>query len=128
MTHLKDRFHAAVRELTAAGPVKARLEKGWCGHLQALAPEELPEELRAGFVRLTEAMHRHRPVPGQSAARASVRKLSEGEAAELAALVVELLVVACRGAAGAPGEQRLKVVGGSQAQGDVPPALLVDRG
>lgn len=127
MTQLKNRFHAAVRELAAAGPVKARLEQAWCGHLQGLAREDLPEELRAGFGRLAEALHRHSPVTGQSAVSASVRKLSEAEAGELAALVVELLVLACRSAAAAQAEQRLKVVGGSEAEADVPPALLVDR-
>jgi hypothetical protein len=125
MAELTKRLHAAVAVLVGDGPLKRRLASAYCEHLQDLRPEELPEGLRQDFVHLREMLHRHRPVSGESAVVASVRKLSATELTGLARIVLDLWGSMVRqGAAG----ERLKVVSPADAPASSPsPAVLGER-
>jgi hypothetical protein len=120
MSQLSDRLEAAVLALAADGSVKQRLAQAYSQHLEPLDEQELPEELRAGFGQLREAMRRYTPVSGESAVEASVRKMSVSQCEQQAACIVGLFAALLK--AGAPVE-RLKVVKGAGE----PPAHVLDR-
>ena len=61
--------------------------------------EELPEALRAPFRACQETLTRERPLRGEDAVRATVRKMSSQEADEVAASVVRLYGALAREAA-----------------------------
>ena len=52
--------------------------------------------MRSEFDALCTAMHRERPLPRESVIRASVRKMSNDEAGQYAALVVRLFATLAR--------------------------------
>lgn len=91
MPQLAACFEAAVHVLVAAGPVKKRLIRAYREHLEGLQDAELPQRLAEPFARLHGAMHRVEPM-GTSACRvhASVQKMSEHEAGQHAASILEL--------------------------------------
>jgi hypothetical protein len=91
MSYLNDRFEAAVFVLVAEGPIKQRLEAAYSEHLDDLENSELPASLRPVFIELQTALHRVRPIGRESAVKASIRKMSPGEAGELARNIVSLL-------------------------------------
>lgn len=80
MRQITDRFLAAVKLCVSAEPVKLRLSQAWTTHLEDIGSSELPEQLRPEFCRLREAMHTADPLPHESAAVASVRKMSARQA------------------------------------------------
>jgi hypothetical protein len=59
-------------------------------YLSQVNPEELPEALRAQFRACVAALTRERPQPGEDAVRATVRKMSNPEADEVACSLVRL--------------------------------------
>ena len=80
-----DDFHAAMRVLVGAGPVKQRLVDAYRHHLASLREQDLPEAVRDRFVALRAAMHEAPATGGMTAPEASVRKMSEKDAAAHAA-------------------------------------------
>ena len=78
------------RQLTRTGSIKDRLTDAFRNHLAHINAEELPEALRAEFRACHDALIRERPLPGEDAVRATVRKISSHEADEIAASVVRL--------------------------------------
>jgi len=80
MRHISDRFLAAVKHCVGAEPVKLRLSRAWKTELDGIELSELPEQLRPEFRRLQEAMHTADPLPHESAAKASIRKMSARQA------------------------------------------------
>lgn len=85
-----DRFHGAALVLAGAGPVKQRLAKAYRVHLADLDVEELPRELRAEFLTIATSLTAGRAVGGLGVVDATVRKLSDAQAASYASRVVEL--------------------------------------
>jgi hypothetical protein len=81
MTATWDRFHGAALLLAGAGPVKQRLADAFRTHLVDLDVKELPRELRAEFLSLSASLTSGRAVGGSSVIDATVRKLSEVQAA-----------------------------------------------
>ena len=67
--------------LNPGGSVKDRLADAYATHLIQVDVEDLPESLRDDFECLCQAMRREQPLPRESAIRASVRKMSNEEAA-----------------------------------------------
>ena len=89
-------LEAAALTLARSGPIKDRLADAFRNHLALVTAEELPEGLRAEFRACHEALTRERPLRGEDAVRATVRKLSGHEADELACSVVRLFAAMVR--------------------------------
>jgi hypothetical protein len=87
-----EKFQAATMSLTRSGALKDRLTHAFRDHLSQIDETELPKELRDDFRILTDAMTREPPlVRGDDAFRATIRKMSNDEAEEIASWVVKLL-------------------------------------
>src|SRR6516162_10796874 len=89
-------LEAAAMTLARSGPIKDRLADAYRNHLALVTAEELPEGLRAEFRACHDALTRERPLRGEDAVRATVRKLSSHEADELACSVVRLFAAMVR--------------------------------
>lgn len=89
-------LEAAALALARSGPIKDRLADAYRNHLSLVVAEELPEGLRTEFRACHEALTRERPLRGEDAVRATVRKLSSHEADELACSVVRLFAAMVR--------------------------------
>ena len=76
---------AALVARALGGSIKDRLADAFRNHLAQVNAEELPEALRAQFRACQEALTRERPLRGEDAVRATVRKMSSHEADEVAA-------------------------------------------
>ena len=85
-----EQLEGAALSLARSGSIKDRLADAFRNHLAQVNTEELPDPLRAQYRACQEALTRERPQPGEDAVRATVRKMSNSEADELAAGVVRL--------------------------------------
>jgi hypothetical protein len=88
MTDLTARLEAAALSLAGPGSIKDRLTDAY-SHVEDVEPSDLPE-LGAEFEQMIQALHRERALPGESAVRASVRKLSPDDVRHYAELLVRL--------------------------------------
>lgn len=86
-----EKFHSATVELAGAGPIKRRLFGAYVNHLSMLDSEQLPKEIREDFSSFTRAMRAVRPLPGEDAVRATVRKMSDDDANRYAVQIVNML-------------------------------------
>lgn len=91
MSNTWERFHSATVELAGCGPIKRRLFGAYMNHLSSLDSEQLPKEIREDFSSFTRAMRSVRPLPGEDAVRATVRKMSDHEANQYAVQIVNML-------------------------------------
>jgi hypothetical protein len=76
--------------LARSGTVKERLQSAYRLQLADLDSESLPAEVRADFEALRDALTREKPMRGEDAVAATVRKLSCREVDELAANLIEI--------------------------------------
>jgi len=83
-------FHSATLELVRSTPIKQRLIAAYRRHLATLEEEQLPVEVRATFSQIMRCLRGVKPLRGEDAVAASVRKMSIQEADECAALMVEV--------------------------------------
>lgn len=90
MCQFTDRFYSAVRTLAGDGAVKPRLLSAYRDHLQSLPDNDVPESIRASFESLRLAMKAAQPIGSECEVVASVRKMSAGDAAGLAAGIVAM--------------------------------------
>jgi hypothetical protein len=88
MNSTLDLLQRAALQLSQEGSIKDRLAAAYASHLLDVDADDLPEDVREAFAAMCEAMHRERPLPRESVIRASVRKMSNEEAGQHAALVV----------------------------------------
>jgi hypothetical protein len=91
-----EHFFAATLVLVSAGPIKHRLAEAYRVHLEGLDQDELPKEIRDEFATLSTSMCRVRPLRGETAIQATVRKMSDREAGSLATRIVNMLGVMAR--------------------------------
>jgi hypothetical protein len=91
-----EQLEGAALSLARSGPIKDRLTDAYRNHLAFVNPEELPDALRAGFRACHDALTRERPLRGEDAVRATVRKMSGHEADEVACCVVRLFAAMAR--------------------------------
>jgi len=137
MSQLCHRLQAAVAVLVSHTVGAERLEAlteahgvgevtAYARHLQDLERHALPDEIREDFSRLREALHQHRPVCGETAVEATVRKMAAHEADGHAAAIVQMLVSLLQAD---PAAERFRVVDGQadSAAGGEPPAFLARR-
>ena len=89
-------FHSATLELVRSTPIKQRLVAAYRRYLAALAEEDLPGDVRESFGQMTRCLRGVQPLPGEDAVAASVRKMSNQEADECAASIVEMFGSMCR--------------------------------
>jgi|HigsolmetaAR203D_1030402.scaffolds.fasta_scaffold00086_72 hypothetical protein len=96
MSNAWENFFAAVAVLASAGPIKQRLAEAFRAHLASLQEDDLPKELREEFSSISSSMQRVRPMRGETAVQATVRKMSDIEAGSIAARIVGMLAVLAR--------------------------------
>ncbi len=96
MISVWESFHFATLELVRSTPIKQRLVCAYRRHLAPLPEDDLPEEIRPFFGQVMRCLRGVQPLPGEDAVAASVRKMSNHEADECAALIVEIFGLMCR--------------------------------
>ncbi len=89
-------LHSATLELVRSTPIKQRLVSAYRRHLVSLREDDLPGEARESFAQVLHALRGVPPLRGEDAVTASVRKMSNQEADECAALIVEIFGLMCR--------------------------------
>lgn len=100
MTLLVDRLEAAVTVLAGDGHIKQRLVRAFQDNLAEIDDDELPIFLQEPFTELRMKLKSVKPLNGEGAVRASVRKMSGTEAGECGKLIVALYTQALRDGAG----------------------------
>jgi len=96
MDNTLDLLQRATTRLSQSGSIKDRLADAYSSHLVEVDSDELPEAVRHDFSALCAAMNRERALPRESAIRASVRKMSNDEAGNYAAMVVRMFATLAR--------------------------------
>jgi len=91
-----EEIEGAALSLARSGPIKDRLSEAYRKHLARIDIEELPGALHEEFRAFHDALTRERPMQGEDAVRATVRKMSTYEADELACSVVRLFAALVR--------------------------------
>jgi hypothetical protein len=122
MSYLAERFQAAVTALVGDGPIKDRLAAAYVENLDDLENTEFPNDLREAFVGLQAALHAERPVGREPCVRATVRKMSSGQARGHAGTIVMLYAELVRHGQRA---EPLRVVAAGRKK---PPKFLADGG
>jgi hypothetical protein len=89
-------FHFATLELVRSSPIKQRLITAYRRCLASLPEDQLPSEVRESFGQVLRCLRGVQPLPGEDAVAASVRKMSNQEADDCAALIVEIFGLICR--------------------------------
>jgi len=90
MSRVYDRLESATLVLTGGGSIKDRLNGAWRQYLANIEADDVPRELRLQFLDLTAAMQRERPLRGEDAVRATIRKMSNEDAERHAAHIVRM--------------------------------------
>jgi hypothetical protein len=96
MTSAWDCFHFATLELVRSTPIKQRLICAYRRYLASLPEDQLPVEVRGQFGQVMRCLRGVQPLRGEDAVAASVRKMSNQEADDCAALIVEMFGLMCR--------------------------------
>jgi hypothetical protein len=102
MSSAWEHLFAATAILASAGPIKHRLAEAYRTHLESLNQEELPKEVREEFSSISSSLCRVRPMRGETAVQATVRKMSEIEAGSIAMRIVNMLGLLVRQQQSAP--------------------------
>jgi hypothetical protein len=92
MSPALERFEAAVQILIGDGPVKLRLVRAYTEHLEEVLDAEVPVSAGGPLNELHDALHRVAPIGTETPVRASVQKMSSGEAAWHAGMILRLYV------------------------------------
>jgi hypothetical protein len=95
MVNAWEKLHCAALELVRSTPIKQRLISA-SRHLTPLVEDELPSEIRGSFAQLMQAFAGVQPLRGEDVVLASVRKMSNQQADDCAALIVEIFGTLCR--------------------------------
>jgi hypothetical protein len=86
-----DKFRGAALSLARSGSIKNRLTDAYRNHLAFVDESDLPGELVEEFRAVSHALNRQLPLlRGEDAFRATVRKMSNTEADDVASCVVRL--------------------------------------
>lgn len=112
-----EQLEGAALSLARSGPIKDRLADAYRNHLALVQVDELPEALRREFLACHDALTRERPLRGEDAVRATVRKMSNHEADEIACSVVRLFAALVRESAHETDPALLEVMNGAAAAG-----------
>lgn len=86
-----EKLQGATLSLARSGALKDRITEAYRNHLSMLDETELPKDLRETFRTVNDSLTREPPlVRGDDAFRATIRKMSNGEAEQVATSVVRL--------------------------------------
>src|SRR5580704_13848226 len=96
MVNAWENLHCAALELVRSTPIKQRLISASRHLIPLVERDELPSEIRASFAQLMQALAGVQPLRGEDAVVASVRKMSNQQADDCAALIVEIFGALCR--------------------------------
>ena len=96
MSTAREQLEGAALSLARSGPIKERLADAFRNHLALVNAEELPDALREEFRACHDALTHRRPLRGEDAVRATVRKMSNQEADDVACSVVRLFAALAR--------------------------------
>ena len=96
MSSAWEHFFAAAAILASAGSIKHRLAEAYRTQLAELDQDELPKEIREEFSSLSTCMSCVRPMRGETAVQATVRKMSDQEAGGVAMRIISMLGVIAR--------------------------------
>jgi hypothetical protein len=91
-----DHFRCATLALVGPGPVKQRLCDAYIKHLHMVDEGALPKAVQTAYTELAQALRCARAAGGLGTVEASVRKMSDQDAGNLAAQVLEMLIVLSR--------------------------------
>jgi hypothetical protein len=94
-------FHFATLELVRSTPIKQRLVCAYRRFLASLPAEDVPSEVRDSYAQVMRSLSGVQPLRGEDAVAASVRKMSNQEADECAAQIVEIFGLMCKAHHGA---------------------------
>jgi hypothetical protein len=95
MVNAWENLHCAALELVRSTSIKQRLISA-ARHLTPLTEDQLPTETRGSFAQLMRSLAGVQPQRGEDAVVASVRKMSNQQADDCAALIVEMFGTLCR--------------------------------
>ncbi len=90
MSRVYDRLESATLNFARSGAIKERLEGAWRQSLSKIEADDVPYELRLQFLELSTQIQRERPLRGEDALRATIRKMSCEEAERHAAQIVRM--------------------------------------
>jgi hypothetical protein len=90
MSRIYDRLESATLQFARSGAIKGRLEGAWRQCLAHIDVDDVPREIRLQFLELASQIQRERPLRGEDAVRATIRKMSNEEAERHAALIVRM--------------------------------------
>jgi hypothetical protein len=96
MSSVWECLHFATLELVRSTPIKQRLVVAYRRYLAELPEEALPGEVRESFRQVMRSLRGVQPLRGEDAVTASVRKMSNSQADDCAAQIVEIFGLACR--------------------------------
>jgi hypothetical protein len=91
-----ENLHFATLELVRSTPIKQRLVCAYRRHLVSIPEDQLPVEVRESYAQMLRSLCGVQPLRGEDAVAASVRKMSNQEADDCAALIVEIFAITCR--------------------------------
>jgi hypothetical protein len=89
-------FHFATLELVRSTPIKQRLICAYRRYLASVSTDEIPSEARESYGQVMRSLCGVQPLRGEDAVAASVRKMSNQEADECAAQIVEIFGLMCK--------------------------------
>src|ERR1700731_3306073 len=89
-------FHFATLELVRSTPIKQRLICAYRRHLASLQDSDIPGEVRESYGQVIRSLCGDQPLRGEDAVTASVRKMSNQEADDCAAQIVEIFGMMCK--------------------------------
>ena len=119
-----EQLEGAALSLARSGSIKDRLADAYRNHLALVNANELPAALRAEFRACHDALTRERPLRGEDAVRATVRKMSSQEADEVACCVVRLFAAMAREASAETAVARPEVLDAALGNGSAVPRVL----
>jgi len=91
MSSVWENFFAATAILVSSGPIKQRLIEAYRNHLASIDQDELPKEIREEFCSVSNCMSCVRPLRGETPEQATVRKMSDIEAGQIATRILNML-------------------------------------
>jgi hypothetical protein len=109
-------LEGAVLTLARSGTIKDRLADAFRNHLAQLNTDDLPDALRAEFRACHEALTRERPLRGEDAVRATVRKMSNEQADQVACGVVRMFSLLAHQAQPAPAQPETLAAAAAELQ------------
>lgn len=114
----RSHLRGAVLQLLGAGPVKQRLSEASLRHLSDVDPARLPLDVAERYEQLMQSLSTEPAMGGLGRIGATVRKMSEQEAATCAARILDLYLALSAGSQREPAanpQRQLRLVGDDEA-------------